>query len=145
LNSGIEFKVVWFDQDVIELQVNCTNARFSGRANAYVARDDLPRIAEDLRGFPSSAADSRDFELGTFNPKHANGGIRMHFYCADLAGHALVEVKLRSDHCKALGEAESVALRIPVEASAIDSFVRQLSVMDQEQFGAIACLPMAGI
>jgi len=99
-------------------------------------------MAEALSGFPSHTADSRNFELGTFNPNYAGGGIRMHFYCRDSVGHAAVDVKLRGGACVALGEVESVALRIPVEAAAIDAFLVQVRGMDTKEIGANARLDM---
>ena len=143
MKSGIKLEVVWWDQDVSQFQVRCSNGRFSGHASIYVSHDDLSKMAEALTGFPSHAADTRNFELGTFNPNHADGGIRMHFYCLDSVGHAAVDVKLRGDACVALGEVESVALRIPVEAAAIDSFLEQVRGMNTEEIGATACLDMA--
>ena len=53
----------------------------------------------------------------------------MHFFCRDSAGHVAVDVRLRRDG-NAWGDVESVALRIPVEAAAIDSFVEQLRKVD---------------
>jgi hypothetical protein len=92
--------------------------------------------------FPSSPIDSRDFELGTFNPEHADGGVRMRFYRLDSAGHAAVDVRLRGDACKALGEIESVALRIPIEAAAIDNFIQELRTLGKTM-GASAFLRKA--
>ena len=66
----------------------------------------------------------------------------MHFCCPDSQGHAVVEVKLRGDACKGLGELESVALRIPVQAAALDSFVSQIRHMEK-LVGATAYLQMA--
>ena len=64
----------------------------------------------------------------------------MHFYCSDMAGHAAVDVKLRSHACNTMGEVGSVALRIPVEAAAIDLFAMQVRAMDEEQIGVTAHL-----
>ena len=100
-------------------------------------------MAQSLKGFPSSAKDSRELELGTFNPNHADGGVRLYCYCRDSVGHALLEVKLRGDACKGLGEPESVALLLPIEAASIDSFLSQIGTMDTEQIGATAFLSMA--
>lgn len=66
----------------------------------------------------------------------------MNFYCLDSSGHVVVEVELRGHGCKALGEPESVALRIPIEAAGIDSFILQLTGLEQG-IGASAALPMA--
>ena len=130
MNNGIEVEVIWLDQDVLEFLFSCSNGRFSGQAEIYVSHDKLSEVAEAMSGFPSHIKDSRDLELGTFNPDHADGGIRMHFCCTDSQGHAAVEVKLRGDACKGLGELESVALRIPVQATALDSFVSQIRHME---------------
>ena len=141
--GGIEIEVFWSDQDVIECQFRCSNGRFSGVAEIYLSHDDLPRIASALEGFPSSATDSRELELGTFNPAHADGGVRLDCYCKDSVGHVVIEVKLRGDACKSLGEPESVALILPVEAASIDSFLTQVRAIDAEQIGSSAFLPMA--
>ena len=140
MEPAIEFEVVWQDQDVIECGVRCSNGSFCGWAKVYLSHDDLPRMADDLNGFPRQTKDTRYFEIGAFNPQHAYGGIRMRFYCLDSVGHVGVEVKLRGHGCEALGEPESVALRIPIEAAAIDSFVKQLKGMESAQIGTTACL-----
>jgi hypothetical protein len=144
LELGIEFAVFWWDQDIVEFRVTSSNGYFAGWAKIYVGHDVLAQLAERLKGFPSSTSDSRDFELGTFDPKYADGGLRMHFYCLDSVGHAAVEIKIRGDRCEALGEVESVALRIPIEAAGVDRFIAQVRAMDTEQLGATARLPMAG-
>jgi hypothetical protein len=143
LQNGIEFTVKWSDTDVSELWVRCSNGVFSGGANIYLTHDGLSEMARTLTGFPSGIADSRSVELGTFDPTYAGGGIRMHFYCRDSAGHAVVEVKLRRNGCAALGEVESVALSILVEAAAIDSFLDQVRAMNTQKIGATAFLDMA--
>ena len=140
--EGINLEVIWFDQDVIEVVCACSNGYFSGWAEVYLSHDDLPSLANTLRGFPSSRCDTRQVELGTFNPAHADGGVRLDFHCRDSVGHAVVEVKLRGDGCKGLGEVESVALRLAVEAAAIDAFVLELTSMGSA-IGASARLAMA--
>ena len=80
--GGIEVEVWWSDQDLIEYQFRCSNGRFSGHAGIYLDHDDLAKMAENLRGFPLRADDSREFELGTFDPKH----VRWHSYALLLQG-----------------------------------------------------------
>lgn len=86
--NGIRFYVIWFDQNVIEIVLSCSNGRFSGQAEIYLSHDDPLELANGLRGFPQSLSDSRNFELGTFNPSHADGGVKMKFNCPDLTGRA---------------------------------------------------------
>ena len=142
MENGIHLEVIWFDQDVIEIVLSCSNGRFSGQAEIYLSHDDLLELASGLRGFPQSVSDSRDFELGTFNPSHADGGVRVKFSCPDSTGRAVIEMRLRGDACQGLGELESVALRIPIEPAGIDSFVEQLAAVNST-IGASAMLPMA--
>jgi hypothetical protein len=104
--------------------------------------DALLKMADALSGFPSRIGDTRDFEFGTFNPDHAGGGVNMHFYCVDSVGHTAVDVKLRGDACMAMGEVESVALRIPLEAAAVDSFISPVRKMELA-VGSKAYLQMA--
>jgi hypothetical protein len=141
VESGLNFEVIWSDQDVIEVVFRCSNGHFSGRAEIYLSHRAFSELADVLRGFPSTGTDSREVELGTFNSSHADGGVKMKFRCSDALGHAVVEVKLRGDGSEALGELESVALRIPIEPAAVDSFVQQLMAMDST-IGASASLPM---
>src|SRR5262249_7968304 len=94
-NFGIKIEIVWFDQDLVECRFTCSNGRFSGSAEIYLDHDDLTRMADTLKGFPNTPSDVRNLELGTFNPKHADGGVRLRCYCKDSVGHAVMEVKLR--------------------------------------------------
>jgi len=139
---GIEFEVVWFDQDVIECHVTCSNGPFRGSSKMYLAHDELPKAAQALSGFPSNIKDSRDVQFGASEPNSAGGGILMSFRCVDSVGHAVVLVRLRADGCKGPGEPESVCMYIPVEAGSIDSFVAKAQSIDNTK-GAKAYLHMA--
>jgi hypothetical protein len=140
LKVGIEVEIIWFDQSVIECQFRCSNGRFSGVAELYLSHDDLTKMVEALKGFPSVPRDVRDLELGTFNPKHADGGLRLRCYCKDSVGHAVMEVKLRGDACKGLGEPESVALLFPVEAAAnCRKILTTLTLPQKGEWKAQAC------
>lgn len=130
MENGIKLELIWSDQDVIEVVLSCSNGHFSGRAEIYLGHGELSELAEALRGFPSNPSDSRELELGSFNPSHADGGVRMNFHCSDSSGHAVVEIRIRGDGCWAIGEPESVALRIPIEPAGVDSFVLQLMTID---------------
>ncbi|HTA47532.1 MAG TPA: hypothetical protein VK789_34060 [Bryobacteraceae bacterium] len=144
MEKGISWEVIWFDfdQKLIEIAFACSNGQFSGTCEVYVGRDKLPELANTLKGFPLSGSDTRSVELGTFDPKYADGGVKMDFYCSDSRGHSIVEIKLRGDGCKALGAVESVALRIPIEPSGLDSFLAQV-IAAGTGIGSKAFLPMA--
>src|SRR5689334_1776399 len=99
MDRGIALTVVWFDDDVVELDVRADNGRFSGEARGYASRGVAAELAKALRGFPRGGDDRRLFEIGTFDDKLAGGGARFEFACRDSAGHASVLVSLRTDPC----------------------------------------------
>ena len=144
MEKGISWEVIWFDfdQHLIEVVFSCSNGNFCGTCEIYLGRDELSKLANALHGFPSSASDSRKVELGTFDPKYADGGVRINLFCSDSRGHSIAEIHLRGDGCKALGEVESVALRIPIEPAGLDSFLAQVVAAGTE-VGSKAFLPMA--
>jgi hypothetical protein len=139
---GIEFEVVWFDQDVVEYRVVCSNGSFCGTTKMYAPPDGLSTVAEILSGFPSSIKDSRDVRLGAFEESIAGGGIHMAFRCVDSVGHAVVLVRLRADGRKDIDGPQSVYLYVPIEAGSIDSFVARARSIDDKK-GAKAYLQMA--
>lgn len=143
MEKGISWEVIWFDfdQNLIQIVFTCSNGYFCGGCEIYVSLDELSELANALHGFPSSPSDSRSVELGTFDPTYADGGVRMNFYCWDSRGHSIADIKLRGDGCKALGEVESVALRIPIELAGLDSFLAQ--IVAGTEIGSKAFLPMA--
>jgi len=142
MNNGISLRVEWWDDDVVLFLVNVSNGAFRGETSLYLAHSELDESAECLGGFPENASDHRELELGAFSTSHAGGGLMMKFSCLDAVAHAAVDVKLRTQDCSAFGELQSVALRLPIEAAAVDDFVnqlRQFKVADQ----AVITLPMA--
>jgi hypothetical protein len=132
---GVDFEIIWSDQDVVKYEVRCSNGFFSGATMLYSGHGGLTRAADALIGFPTNTADSRIVQLGTFDPTKAGGGINLEFSCVDSVGHAMALVKLRSAGCKSMGEAESVSLYIPIEANGIDSFVEQVRAIGNVQGG----------
>ena len=73
------------------------------------------------------------------------GGIQVEVIWVD---QDVIEYQFRCSNGRfsgqALGEVESVALRIPIEAAGVDLFVAQVKRMHADQIGTIACLDMAG-
>src|SRR4051812_38894382 len=86
MQNGIRFGVIWFDVDATVVVVECSNGRFAGVAEIYLAPNGHLDIANLLSGFPSSVSDSRTIEMGTFNPAHADGGLRVELRCAHSSG-----------------------------------------------------------
>ena len=132
---GCEFRVVWYDNDVIELRVSAWNGTFGGVAKIYEGIGDLQAAAAQLRGFPESPEDIREVVFGNFDRKCAAGGVRMRFHCIDGAGHAYVEATIDSNY-ESGGTIQTVVLAIPIEAAAVDTFVQELGRLETKRTGA---------
>ena len=140
MDRGIALTVVWFDDDVVELEIRAGNGRFSGDARGYAAPGVAAELAAALRGFPRNAEDRRFFEIGTLDDHVAGGGAHFEFRCRDLAGHISILVRLRTDTRR--DERAAAEFSIEVEAAAVDSFVAELERLPS-RVGAIATLQAA--
>jgi len=140
MERGIEVSVVWFDDDVVELQVRAGNGRFSGETRGYASPSAAADFAAAIRGFPSSASDQRSFELGTFDEQLAGGAARFEFRCRDSAGHGSILVQLRTDPRR--DERATAEFSLDVEAASVDAFVAELERLER-RVGMVAKLHAA--
>jgi hypothetical protein len=133
MDIGLQFGVIYKAEDLIQVRVFAWNGTFGGTADVYVGIGRLEEIAAGLKGFPTSVADNRRITLGAFGPKAA-GGVEMRFYCADASGHTNVECKIESGSLSGK-PVQSVALSLPIEAAAVDSFVSELRLIGLQKAG----------
>ncbi|HKV47066.1 MAG TPA: hypothetical protein VJN69_03160 [Candidatus Acidoferrales bacterium] len=132
MRTGIEFRIIWSDSDVVKIRVSACDGEFSGSVEAYAVVGGLNGVAERLSGFPQSPSDMREVTLGAFDRKVAGGGLRMKFHCVDSAGHAFVEATLYTNQEKG-GTVQMAVLSVPVEPAAIDIFVRELHELESDE------------
>lgn len=134
MDIGFQFEVIYKDSDLLQIRISAWNGAFGGAADVYVGIGVLEETAAKLKGFPNNPADSREVTLGAFGPQSAGGGVNMRFYCVDASGHAYVEARMESD---TLPEkpVQSVTLSLPIEAAAVDSFVRELRLLGLQKTG----------
>jgi hypothetical protein len=137
---GIYFKYLYHDNDIIELQVTAFNGRFGGTTNVYVDYTQLSETAKGLEDFPRNSSDNRQFVFGAFGSKFAGGGVRLRFYCKDLAGHVAVEAMVEDDYRFETTESrfettESATLLLNVEPAAIDEFGLGIRRLENELTG----------
>jgi hypothetical protein len=142
MKKGLSIAIEWWDEDVVIFVFNASNGIFCGAVEVYLHHDALEQLAKNLSGFPRDAKDQREIDLGAFSIREAGGGVQMRFVCVDAACHPAVDVKLQIEQRSAFGEMQSVVLRIPLEAAAIDNFVTQLRQFKTAKEQTIT-LPMA--
>src|SRR5438477_5900173 len=71
MEVGIEFQLIWHDNDVLNLRVLAWNGDFGGVAEIYEGVGDLHVAASNLRGFPNNPSDRREIVFGNFDRKCA--------------------------------------------------------------------------
>ncbi len=135
MDIGLQFELIYKDADVIQIRISAWNGLFGGTADVYAGIGRLEEIAATIAGFPDHPSDTRDIVVGAFGPDWAGGGASMRFYCADATGHAYVDAKIESDSSSAKST-QSVSLSLPIEAAAVDSFVRELRVLASIKTGS---------
>src|ERR1700760_196049 len=91
MEQGIRFKLIWEDNDLLEIVLSAWNGEFGGIAKIYVGHGELVEMAKSLHGFPQTNPDDRKFDLGDLNP-NGLGGAAVRFYTKNMAGHAAVEI-----------------------------------------------------
>jgi hypothetical protein len=131
---GIEFQLIWHDNDVLNLRVLAWNGDFGGVVKIYEGVGNLHVVAAHLREFPNNPGDRREIVFGNFDRKCAEGGVSMRFHCVDGAGHAFVEVSVDSNFQRG-GTIQTAVPAMPVEAAAVDVFVRELERLESERSG----------
>jgi hypothetical protein len=130
--KGLRLTIVYDDPDMLQILVSASNGQFCGETQVYVGIAELEEAAEVIRGFPAEASDVREIVFGQFGS--AWGGVSLRFFCTDRSGHANVDVRIESGpYYTAL--TQSAALTIPVEGSALDSFVPELIACGRNRSG----------
>ena len=135
---GVIVTVVWCNDEMLELEIQAGNGRFSGRARGYTSLDAAREFADALRGFPKSGQDRRSFEIGKVDDLPHGGGARFELRCRTSAGQAVMAVRLRADP----PDSGAAQFSINIEAAGIDAFVSELERL-QVRVGASATLPSA--
>jgi hypothetical protein len=139
VNVGLEIRVVDPDDDYLGIEVSVATDRFAGSARIFAGLNQLSELADSLRGFPSSPADKRRFELGTRKPGYAGGFVSLSFYCRDGAGHSEVAVEIDDDvqyYAKA-----SACFSFAFEPAALDQFLAVLSILERTKSGHATLVP----
>lgn len=128
---GIELEGLWVDDRVTKLRVVADRPLQSIRRRVRRSWR-LPEVAEAPDGFPASETDS-SFEIGPFDPNFAGGSARFHVRTSDSVGHAAIEVEISSVSLGPSRRSESANFVIPIEAAAVDEFVKTVRTMDSTE------------
>lgn len=140
MSLGLQLKYLWHDADVFEIEVSASNGDFSGAVRTYVGIDKLAEAAETLGGFPQDISDVRELKFGEFGRESAGGCAHIRFFCKNSAGHAVAELQIETEDESNTGSRWNLPEQIAhffggVEASAIDDFVAELRLLEENKSG----------
>src|SRR5256885_10647657 len=97
MTPGIHLTKIWFDNDVVELEINSSDGKSLFSNKAYVGHQSLNDLIEGLSTFKHHVHGGiYDITFGSFGPEYAGGAFlaRLHF---QPIGKILVTVKGQSD------------------------------------------------
>ncbi len=92
----ISISVREVDPDYLRLDISMADGDFAGRADVYEGLDFPEILARSLEGFPRTPDDRREIVIGSFDPSHAGGAIKLVLRCINRAGHAVVDAELEN-------------------------------------------------
>ena len=136
---GLSIEVVWHDADpedidLMELRVSADGGPFRGSAKIYALPYQINELAEKFRGFPSSAEDGFQVELGA--GKRSN---RVFFAasCLNRAGDSILTVHMEEGATDAGfdGHPQLAEIVFRFEALAADEFAAALKQIADKKAG----------
>lgn len=134
LKSFLEFKVIYEDNDLIELNIKASNNDFSGSTQVYTNAESLLQFSDSLVGFP------RDNKVLFFDAGERNSYsyFSMRFYSIDQGGLVGVEIYIESNSSanERPEKKGNLKAEVIVEPSAIDNFQRELKHLAINQNGS---------
>ena len=127
MKPGIYLSRVWFDNDVVELRIECSDGT-SLFVNEVYAAHDLNGVIEELSMFKNHVHGGiYDLALGAFGPEYAGGAFhaRWHFQSP---GQIFITVRGQSDFeefgIKTVASEATLYLR--TEPALLDNFIAEL-------------------
>ena len=131
--SFLELKVIWKDDDMIELKITASNLDFRGITEVYDQSECLSEFANLLTHFPNEN-NTLFYEMGE---KDSYAYFSMKFYSIDSDSHKGVEINIESNVPTEYRKEEKNKMKIEiiVEPSAIDNFQRELQYLVKNEEG----------
>jgi hypothetical protein len=130
MKAGISFKKVWFDDDLVELEITTSDGVSRFGTKVYAGHQALGELIADLDRFKSQVHGGiYDIRLGAFGPEYASGAFqaRLHFYQPG-RGRLFITVNAESDwrDFTMTKVASQAILYLTSEPALFDNFIEDL-------------------
>jgi hypothetical protein len=126
---GLTLEVIWYDEDMLELQLSASNGNFSAQTSFYAGLDAPQELANHIAGFPTSLAETREFELGG-QQLRGYGGLTMRLSSESNLGHLLVTLSASATPLKVRRPIETATFSLSTTPADIDTFTQSLQRME---------------
>ncbi len=141
----MHFKKIWFDEDVIELQVSVCDGSSVFMNSTYAGWEDLKVKTKNIDKFRSHTFGGlHDLTFGAFGPEIANGAFqaRLHYYSHK---HLYISTKQQSEYFEfsVMKVASEANLFLKSEAASLDRFVLEFAALanGNADEATLECLP----
>jgi hypothetical protein len=118
-------RVIWQDDDMVEVEASACTQHFSGLTQVYTTYDELRNLSISLAGFPKAATSRVTFSAGA---AASYSFLSADFYCVDNAGHAAAQFTIESNVPTDWRPQEKnhVRLEMQFEPGSLDKFLSAL-------------------
>ena len=128
--AAVDFRVIDVDEDYTLVEFSAGDGAFAGSTQLYGGRSEASALAQGLAGFPTRIGEERQIELGSRDPKVADGWVHIRCLCDGRTGHVLLEIHIMDKAVRAAVPGREVRLQFPTRPAALDEFAAALNVLD---------------
>ncbi|RNL64667.1 hypothetical protein [Zhongshania marina] len=136
MEQYLKIKSIWEDDSLFEVRVTASNGRFSGQADCYTNREHIGSLASLIEGFPTKVGQEVEFTTGESDDLSY---FTLALKCIDGSGHITARVKVAHivTYTNTPQEKDFAEFEFGIEASAIDTFVRNIKRLAKAKIGEI--------
>ena len=131
--TGLNLGVIWFDDDMIELECKVAYHGFQGVATCYTIQEDIIEFSGSLDQLAQSADGSVSFDSGL---EDGSKSISLRAYPIDRSGHLAIHLRMATDnHANRPEGVWRVELEMRVESSPLSRFASGLRSVAESREG----------
>jgi hypothetical protein len=139
VSRGITFKKLWFDDDVVELEITTSSDEASFRCRVFASHEVFKSVAEELNVFKHHIHGGIfDIRFGATGPEFAGGAFhaRLHFHQKGL-GKLFITVTAESEWSDftVAKVANRCVVHLASEQALLDSFIGELTGLHEGTAG----------
>jgi hypothetical protein len=131
MKTGIYFKKIWSDDDLVELQIDSCDGNSLFSSKVYVGHRRLEDVVSELDVFKEELHGGiYEIQMGAFGPEYANGtfSARLHFYEHSKI-HITIEAESEFGDFGGKNVAGRATLYLTSEPVLLDNFITELRAL----------------